>query len=54
MRFNGSRLFIIISMMLMALLIVSCTSAPQIKSSVPKSKKIEKVTSDKSFWREEV
>ncbi|NTW77112.1 MAG: alpha/beta hydrolase [Syntrophaceae bacterium] len=54
MRFNGSRLFIIISMMLMALLIVSCTSAPQIKSSVPKSKKIEKGTSDKSFWREEV
>lgn len=54
MRFNGSRLFIIISMMLTALLIASCTSAPQKKISVPMPSKIEKETSNRSFWREQV
>lgn len=54
MIFNGSRLFIITSVLLVLLLIISCTSAPQRRSSLPKTKKIEKATSGKSVWREQV
>jgi pimeloyl-ACP methyl ester carboxylesterase len=54
MRFNGSRLFVLLSMLLVSLLLMSCTSAPQIKSSTLKSLKVKKGSPEKSFWRDQV
>ncbi len=54
MRFNNSRLFFIIAMLLVSLLIMSCTSAPHRRSSTPKPKKVEQESTDKSFWRDQV
>ena len=62
MKYYGPRIFIIISLLLASLLLMSCASAPeivpeivpQVKSIVPQPLKVEKGSPKESFWREQV
>lgn len=54
MRFNGYRLFIIISILFVSLLLVNCAGMPEVKPFALKPLKVEKGSPEKSFWREQV
>ena len=59
MKFNGSRIFIIIPVLLVSLLLMSCASAPQVPvkplTLAPLHPlKVEKGSPEKSFWHDQI
>lgn len=55
MKFSGSRVFIIMSILIISLLLLmSCASVPQVKPFTLNPLKVEKGSPEKSFWHDQV